>query len=83
MTESTDHITCQELVEQATDYLEGEMPVEELELLEQHVNFCEGCEWYLDEMRRVIATGGKLREEPPPDEALEPLLSAFREWRRS
>jgi anti-sigma factor RsiW len=83
MTESTAHITCQELVEQATDYLEGELRVEELELLEQHVNFCEGCEWYLDEMRRVIETGGKLREEPSPDEALEPLLAAFRDWRRS
>ena len=83
MTDSTDHITCQELVEQVTDYLEGELRVEEVELLEQHVNFCEGCDWYLDEMRRVIATGGKLREEPPSDEALEPLLAAFRDRRRS
>jgi anti-sigma factor RsiW len=83
MTDSTDHITCQELVEQATDYLEGEMRVEELELLEQHVNFCDGCEWYLDEMRKVIATGERLREGPPPDEVLEPLLAAFRDWRRS
>lgn len=82
MTESADHITCQELVEQVTDYLEGQLTVAEVELLEQHVNFCEGCEWYLDEMRRAIAMGGKLREEQVPEEALQPLMAAFREWRR-
>jgi anti-sigma factor RsiW len=83
MAESRDHITCQELVEQVTDYLDGALSVEETELLEQHVNFCEGCDWYLDEMRRTIATGSRLREVHVPDKVLNPLLTAFKERRRS
>jgi anti-sigma factor RsiW len=79
MPESRDHITCQELVEQVTDYLDGALPVEETELLEQHVNFCEGCHWYLDEMRRTIATGRRLRKVHVPDEVLKPLLTEFKE----
>jgi anti-sigma factor RsiW len=83
MTDSSEHITCQELVEQVTEYLDGAMPAEEAELLEQHVNFCAGCEWYLDEMRRTIDTGRQLREEHVPDETLKPLLAAFKDWRRT
>lgn len=83
MASSPDHITCQELVEQVTEYLDGALSVEETELLEQHVNFCEGCDWYLDEMRRTIATGRGLREVHVPDKVLEPLLTAFRERRQS
>jgi anti-sigma factor RsiW len=83
MAESRDHITCQELVEQVTDYLDGALSIEETELLEQHVNFCEGCDWYLDEMRRTIATGSGLRELHVPDKVLEPLLTEFKERHRS
>jgi anti-sigma factor RsiW len=83
MASSPDHITCEELVEQVTEYLDGALSAEETELLEQHVNFCEGCDWYLDEMRRTIATGSQLREVHVPEKVLEPLLTAFRERRQS
>jgi len=83
MAESADHITCQEVVELSSDYLEGELPAAEAELFEQHLNFCEGCVWYVDEMRRTIATGERLREDQVPDEVLDPLLEAFRGWKRS
>jgi predicted anti-sigma-YlaC factor YlaD len=80
MAESADHITCQEVVEVVSDYLEGALEPNELELLEQHVNFCEGCEWYVDQLRRTIATVGQMREEELPPESRERLLAAFREW---
>jgi anti-sigma factor RsiW len=83
MASSPDHITCQELVEQVTEYLDGALSAEETELLEQHVNFCEGCDWYLDEMRRTIAAGSQLPEVSVPEQVLEPLLTAFRERRQS
>jgi anti-sigma factor RsiW len=82
MTESPDHITCQELVELVTDYFDGALPPRETELFEQHMNFCEGCDWYVDEMRKTVATNGKLKEEDVPDEVLEPLLTAFRDRAR-
>jgi hypothetical protein len=82
MTESTDHITCQELVELVTDYFEGALPADEAELFEQHVNFCEGCASYVDQMRTTMATVGRLHEEHVPPESREQLLAAFRDWKR-
>jgi anti-sigma factor (TIGR02949 family) len=79
MAESADHITCQELVEMVTDYLDGALAPNELELLEQHLNFCEGCVWHVGQVRRAIATVGRMREEEVPAETRERLLAAFRE----
>jgi anti-sigma factor (TIGR02949 family) len=83
MAETGDHITCQEVVELVTDYLEGALPADDVELFEQHLNFCEGCGWYVDQMRTTVATVGRLREEDVPVELRERLLDAFKGWRRS
>ena len=76
------HVTCQQVVELVTDYLERSLPPEEASLFEQHVNFCDGCDWYLHQMRTTIATVGRIGEEDVPDEARDQLLAAFRHWRR-
>jgi len=52
-------------------------------LFEQHVNFCDGCEWYLDQMRTTVATVGRVKEEEVPPATRGKLLTAFREWKRS
>ena len=83
MVESADHVTCQEVVELATDYFEGALPTEEAELFEQHLNFCEGCEWYVDQMRTTVAAVGRITEEDVPADTRERLLTAFRDWKRS
>jgi anti-sigma factor RsiW len=77
-----EHVSCQEVVELVSDYLEGALPVEEATLFEQHINFCDGCEWYLDQMRAAIATVGRIGEEHVPTEARDRMLTAFRDWRR-
>jgi anti-sigma factor RsiW len=77
-----EHISCQEVVELVTDYLDQTLPADDTSLFEQHINFCDGCEWYLDQMRRTIATVGRLREEDVPPETRDALLAAFREWRK-
>jgi anti-sigma factor RsiW len=82
MTESAEHLTCQEVVELVTEYLEGALSDEELSLFEQHLNFCDGCVWYLDQLRMTIATVGQIGEEGLPTETRERLLAAFRDWRR-
>ena len=78
-----EHVSCQEVVELVTDYLEGALPAEEATLFEQHINFCDGCQWYLDQMRATIATLGRIGEEDVPSEARDRLLTAFRGWRRT
>ena len=83
MTHSHDHMTCQEVVELVTEYLDGALPSEEASVFEQHLNFCDGCVFYVDQIRRTVATVGHIREEDVPAETRDRLLSAFREWKRS
>jgi hypothetical protein len=77
-----DHITCQEVVELVTDYLDRALPASEMTLFEQHINFCDGCITYVEQMRATVGAIGRITEEDVPPEAKERLLSAFREWRR-
>ena len=77
-----EHVTCQEVVELVSDYLDQALPPEEAALFEQHVNFCDGCDWYLDQMRSTVQTVGRISEQDVPDETREKLLAAFREWKR-
>jgi hypothetical protein len=83
MTESSEHITCQEVVELVTEYMEGALSPEETSLFEQHLNFCDGCVLYVDQLRMTIETVGRIREEELPPETREKLLTAFRGWKRS
>ena len=78
-----EHIGCQEVVELVTDYLDRALPADEASLFEQHINFCDGCDWYLDQMRTTVATVGRVTEEEVPEETRDKLLAAFREWKRS
>jgi predicted anti-sigma-YlaC factor YlaD len=75
-------ITCHELVELVTEYLEGAMEPSERDRLEVHLSGCRPCRHYLDQMRRTIAVVGKLPEESVPPSAQEELLKVFRVWKR-
>ena len=80
---SSEYVSCQEVVELVTDYLEGSLTPHEAALFEQHLNFCDGCVWYMDELRLTIATAARLREEDVPPDARAQLLTAFRDWKHS
>jgi anti-sigma factor RsiW len=83
MAELPTHITCQQIVELVTDYFEGALSEDEAELFEQHLNYCDGCESYVQQMRITIETVGRTGEEDVPPEMREQLLVAFRDWRSS
>ena len=83
MAESADHITCREVVELVTDYLEGVLPSEQVLRFEQHLNSCDGCDIYIDQMRTTVETVGRIREEDLPPQTRDRLLDAFRDWKRS
>jgi anti-sigma factor RsiW len=82
MGETHQHVTCSEIVELVTEYLEGALSPEDATLVEQHLNFCDGCVWYVDQMRTTIATVGRIEEEELPPDVRDRLLTAFRDWRR-
>ena len=81
MPESPDHITCREVVELVTGYLERALPADEAALFEQHLNFCDGCERYVEQMRGTVRAAGQLGEDDLPAEVRDRLLAAFRDWR--
>ena len=83
MPESPDRVTCQEVTELVTDFLEGALPADETALFEQHITFCGGCDWYVDQMRTTIAAVGRIGEEDVPPELRDRLLAAFRDRGRS
>ena len=83
MADSAEHVTCHEVVELVTDYLERALPADEAALVEQHLNFCDGCVWYVDQIRTTVAAVGRIREEDVPPETRASLLAAFRDWKRS
>ena len=83
MAESHDHVRCTEVVELVTDYLERSLPPDEAGLVEQHLNCCEGCVGYVDQIRTTIETLGRIEPEEVPPRVRTQLLTAFRDWTRS
>ena len=75
-------MTCQELTEVLTDYLEGVMPPEQAAELEAHLELCEGCVTYVDQMRETIRTVRALRPEHVEATVTDDVLAAFRAWKR-
>ncbi len=75
-------LTCRELVELVTDYLEGALAEGERARFEDHLAGCGGCTIYLAQMRRTLTLIGRLTEASVSAEAQEALLEAFRDWRR-
>lgn len=74
-------LTCKEMVELVTDYLEGALPPAMRIRFDQHLTGCDPCIVYVDQMRQTIATLGKLPEESIPESALDTLREHFRRWR--
>jgi len=78
-----DQMTCQELVELVTEYLEGTLPEEDRVRFDDHLVTCPHCVTYLDQMRTTVGLLGTLSEGQVSHEAREDLLSAFRDWKRT
>jgi anti-sigma factor RsiW len=74
-------MTCRELVELVTDYLEGALPPEDVARFESHVTACPGCASYLEQVRTTIAVTRASGAVAEPSE-VAPLLDAFRDWHR-
>ena len=71
-------LTCKEIVELVTDYLEGKLPRAERRAFEAHLSKCDGCTQYLEQMRATIRLTGTLTEESLEPDLREKLLDAFR-----
>ena len=72
---------CVEVVELVTDYLDGVLTPSEVARLEAHLELCEPCVRYIEQVRATIAAVGSVEPEAVPPEVLSRLLHAYRELR--
>jgi anti-sigma factor RsiW len=76
-----EQLSCQELVELVTDYLEGTLLDADRLELERHLETCDGCRKYVEQMHTTIALTGEARSLDLAPEAEKTLLAAFRDWK--
>jgi predicted anti-sigma-YlaC factor YlaD len=81
MSEHAVHVTCAEFVRLVSDYIERALTSAETSLVEEHINYCDGCGRYLDQMAQTIHLAGLLRTEQVAPELSEALVESFRSWR--
>jgi anti-sigma factor RsiW len=74
-------MACNELVEVVSDYIEGRLPAGDVERFEAHLEICDGCRNYLDQMQATIHALGHLPEETISAEARDRMLEAFKGWK--
>jgi len=74
-------MTCRDLVELVTDYLEGVLGPADRARFEAHLDGCEGCRAYLGQMRATIWAAGHLCERTAAPSMMDALLQTFRDWK--
>ena len=83
MNEQVEQLSCRELVELVTDYLEGALSEEERLRFEEHIDRCGGCRVYLEQIRQTVSVLGHLPPGVLSPDAERELLEAFRGWHAS
>jgi len=76
---SVDEVVCREFAELATEYLDGAMPDETLELVEEHLAMCDWCRDYLGQIEATSAAVARTPAASPAPETLHALVAAFRD----
>jgi predicted anti-sigma-YlaC factor YlaD len=81
-TEPLPELPCQDLVEVVTDYLEGALSEIDQRRFEEHLEICERCVAYVEQIRVTIAATGRagVQGEALPADLREGIRDAFRDW---
>jgi anti-sigma factor RsiW len=81
--EALQPLTCQDLVELVTDYLEGALSEVDRARFEEHISLCPMCQVHLEQLRMTVRELGQLRERDIDPEILVEMQERFRDWRSS
>jgi anti-sigma factor RsiW len=76
-------LTCRELVDLVTEYLDGALSLEDRSRFEEHVISCPPCRAYLEQMQTTLRLLGSIPEETVSPDAEAVLVAAFRGWKRA
>lgn len=75
-------LTCKELVEWVTDYMEDALSPADLARVVEHLAECEGCDRYVWQMRETIGALGAMKADAVTLRAQARLREMFREWKK-
>jgi RNA polymerase sigma-70 factor (ECF subfamily) len=73
-------ITCAELVEKVTDYLEEVLAPAEVARIHEHLSVCDSCETYLTQVRSAIRVTCSTPSEEMTHEAEEKISRIYQRW---
>ncbi len=71
-------LTCKQITQLVTDYLEGSLPFGQRMKFWMHMSMCGNCRRYLRQMKATIQLVGQGPVAPPPAEVRDALRQAFR-----
>jgi anti-sigma factor RsiW len=77
-----DEMSCKELVELVTEYLEGALPGDDRVRFEAHLADCPWCVEYVAQIEHTVALVGATWRDVEHDPRTAELLELFREWKR-
>jgi anti-sigma factor RsiW len=75
-------MSCRELVELVTDYLEDALPDHDRARFEAHLAECPWCVEYVAQLERTISAVGASWRDVESDAGMAELLELFRDWKR-
>jgi anti-sigma factor RsiW len=72
-------ISCKEVTELATTYIDGGLPFWRRLAFRMHVGMCKNCARFLDQVRKTIRLLGQLPPSPVATATRAELLKQFRQ----
>jgi len=73
-------MTCAQLTELVTDYVEERLPLRQRLVFQLHLGMCRHCRTYLRQVRQTVRLTGHLPAEPMPAAIRAELLTRFAGW---
>jgi anti-sigma factor RsiW len=81
MLRHSNELVCRQIVEMITDYLEDALSRSERRRFEAHLEGCEHCTEYLEQMRATIRLTGRLQSEDLTPAMQEEFAALYRRLR--
>ncbi len=72
-------LTCKKLIENGSEYLEGDMSRWQRFKYKMHLFMCTHCKRYIQQLKQTIAMIGLLPKQEPPAELEEKLQKEYQD----
>ncbi len=74
-------LTCQQLADEVSRFLEGELSMSEWAQIRVHLMMCDACRTYMHQMKTTRGALQLLDDEPAPaDDVAAGLMQVYQKW---